>query len=167
MATSGFFQGRALTSAVRVVDARSAVSTLVQGAVVVDRSASVGEAASLMRSASVSALLVGDRDGIVTERDLTRALAAGFEPRDALEPLVTRHPITVPGSTSVLEAAELMLGEDVRHLVVELDGDAVGVVSIREVLAVLVQAVDPQLWLASLRIVIGRPVRVPPESDPG
>ena len=54
----------------------------------------------------------------------------------------------------MITAAGLMLNEQVRHLLVELDTGAVGVVSIRDLLAVLLQAVDLHLWLTSLRVAI-------------
>ena len=50
-----------------------------------------------------------------------------------------------------------MLNEQVRHLVVELDGGTLAVVSIRDLLAVLLQAVDSRLWLRSLCVAIETP----------
>jgi hypothetical protein len=46
----------------------------------------LGEAAQAMRGADVSAALVGCGDAIVTEGDLTRALAAGLGPRPGCPP---------------------------------------------------------------------------------
>jgi hypothetical protein len=60
----------------------------------------------------------------------------------------------------VLAAAEIMLNEEVRHLLVSIDPRNVGVVSIRDVLAVLVQAVDPHLWLTSLRVSFDAPTEI-------
>lgn len=51
-----------------------------------------------------------------------------------------------------------MLNEHVRHLVVEVDG-RLGVVSLRDVAAVLLQGADPHLWLASLRVAVEAPTK--------
>jgi len=110
-----------------------------------------------MESAGVSAVLVGDGAGIATERDLAWALGAGYTATDRVDAVATRHPLAVPGTISVVAAAALMLNQQVRHLVVELHGGGLGVVSIRDLLAVLLQAVDPQPWLGSLRIAIETP----------
>ena len=105
----------------------------------------------------MSSLLLEGRAGIVTERDLARAHGAGCAATDPVVAIASRHPVTVPGTTTVIAAAGLMLNEQVRHLLVELDTGAVGVVSIRDLLAVLLQAADPQLWLTSLRVAIETP----------
>jgi CBS domain-containing protein len=56
---------------------------------------------------------------------------------------MTTDLVTVCHDTPVLEAARAMVEAGVRHLPV-LDGErAVGIVSIRDVLAVLVSAVEP------------------------
>ena len=114
----------------------------------------LAEAAEVMRAAGVSALLVDGAGGVVTEHDLARALSAGLTGADPVASVATRHPVVVPGTMPVVEAAGLMLNEHVRHLIVELEGGRVGMVSMRDVLAVLLQAADPHLWLTSLRAVI-------------
>jgi hypothetical protein len=60
----------------------------------------------------------------------------------------------------VTAGAALMLNEQVRHLIVELDDGATGVVSMRDLMAVLLQAVDSHLWLASLRMTIEAPSEI-------
>ena len=93
----------------------------------------------------------------MTERDLARALGAGHSPEEPVGVVTTRHPVAVSGDDTVVTAAARMLNEEVRHLVVELPGGAVGVVSMRDVLAVLLGAAEPHIWLASLRIEIESP----------
>ena len=144
----------------QVVDPQSPVSALLaRAALTVPGSLSLGEAVELMRAMSVSALLVDDPAGIVTERDLARALGAGCVATDPVGTVATPHPLTVAGDMTVVTAAELMLNEQVRHLVVELDG-GVGIVSMRDLLAVLLQAVDPHLWLTSLRVAVESPSEI-------
>jgi CBS domain-containing protein len=150
-----------VTGPVRATDATSPLSALVcRPAVCVPSDSSLHEAAQAMRDAGVSALLVDRGTGIVTERDLARALAAGCQPADPVASAVTPHPITCDPSTGVVDAAALMLNEQVRHLVVELPGGGLGVVSIRDVLAVLLQAADHRVWLTSLRVAVEAPTDI-------
>ena len=153
-----YFEIQTVKGPLCVVDPRSPVSKLAtREAVAVPESCALAEAVEVMRGADVSALVVGDGAGIVTERDLARALGAGRALTDAVDMIATRNPLTVSGDMTVIAAAGLMLNEHVRHLLVQLDGGTVGVVSIRDVLAVLLQAVDPHVWLTSLRVAMESP----------
>lgn len=143
--------------ALAVVSHASPLSELLRRpAVVVRGDCTVARAAGIMERASVSALLVEEPAGIVTERDLARALAHGGPADGVVAAIMTPHPVTVPASTTVLDAATLMLNEQVRHLVIETDGSR-GVLSLRDVAAVLLQSATPQLWLASLRVAVDAP----------
>jgi signal-transduction protein with cAMP-binding, CBS, and nucleotidyltransferase domain len=140
--------------ALDVIHLKSPVRSLVAGPVGrVDREATLLVTSQVMRSRNVSALLVGAHaEAIVTERDLARALANGATAGDSIATLATFHPITVPGHMPIIEAAALMLNEEIRHLVVDLGSGTTGVVSLRAIMAVLLQASDPELWLECLRI---------------
>ncbi len=141
-----------------VVDPSSPVAVLAtRAAVTVPQMCSIADAVEVMKAEDVSSLLLEDRAGIVTERDLARAHGAGCAATDPVVTIASRHPVCVPGATTVIAAAGLMLNEQVRHLLVELDTGAVGVVSIRDLLAVLLQAADAHLWLTSLRTAIETP----------
>jgi CBS domain-containing protein len=139
-----------------VVDWRSPIGRLVvRPAVRVDRDVSLAEAARLMTERGVSALLVDpDAWAILTERDLVRAMAAGVAPDEPVAVVATPRPFAVPPETPIIEAVATMLNEEVRHLVVPVGGE-LGVVSLRELVATLLQAADTHLWLASLRVLIG------------
>ena len=128
-----------------------------RGAVTVPETCSLADAVEVMKAEAVSSLVLDDRAGIVTERDLARAHGAGCNATDPVGAIASRHPLCVPGGTTVIAAASLMLNEQVRHLIVERDTGAIGVVSIRDLLAVLLQAADPHLWLTSLRVAIEAP----------
>jgi CBS domain-containing protein len=104
-----------------------------------------------MREANVSSALVGDGKAIVTERDLARTLAAGLGPEAAVSVFAVADPITIPAATGVVDAAAEMLRKEIRHLVVTAHGEVLGVVSLRDVMAVLLQATDPTVWVATLR----------------
>ena len=79
--------------------------------------------------------------GVVSERDVVRHLANGAEPDHLLaEDIMTTELLQVSPETPIGEAARLMVEAGVRHLPV-LDGDAIaGIVSARDVLAVLAGA---------------------------
>jgi signal-transduction protein with cAMP-binding, CBS, and nucleotidyltransferase domain len=109
-----------------------------------------------MRNANVSSVLVGPERHIATERDLTRALAAGLRPEEPIG-TVASHPICVPANTSVVDAAALMLNQEIRHLVIEGCAEGLAVVSLRDVMAVLLQAVTPHIWLERLRVAVSAP----------
>jgi len=56
--------------------------------------------------------------------------------------------VTVDNDTSVVEAAGVMLDNDVRHLVVRNHrGDITGLISLRDMLRVLVDTMDPAIWV--------------------
>ena len=93
----------------------------------------------------------------MTERDIARGVAGGCPPEADVRTLATPHPVVVEWALPVVRAAGLMLNEHVRHLVVQLDGGAVGILSLRDVVAVLLQTADPEMWLTSLRVAISTP----------
>jgi CBS domain-containing protein len=119
---------------------------------------SLGQVARVMRAHDISALVVGhpgELISIVTERDLTQALADGRPPDTAARAIASPRPVTVPPDASALDAAALMLRRGVRHLVVARNGQAAGVLSMRSALAALVAAVTPDtvvLMLEQLRL---------------
>lgn len=82
--------------------------------------------------------------GLLSERDVLAVLASHREYDDVQAgDAMTTDLVTVGHDTPVLDAARAMVEAGVRHLPV-LDGErAVGIVSIRDVLAVLVSAVEP------------------------
>lgn len=146
--------------ALQVVMPASPVSALVASqAVRVRPDCTIAEVARVMGNHGVSSVLVGDESGIATERDLVRALAAGVGPDEAIAAVATAHPVRVSGDCSVMDAGAAMLNEEVRHLIVEID-DAVGIVSLREVMAVLLCAVNPRIWLTRLRVAVAAPSEI-------
>jgi len=98
----------------------------------------VFEAASLMTSANVAAIVIVDDknqvSGIITERDLTRRVVAkGLDPKKTpIADVMTENPDTLSPDDSAGDALELMQSRHFRHLPV-VDGDTcVGMVSIRD-----------------------------------
>jgi len=106
------------------------------------------ETAAAMFAAGASCALVGHDEAIVTERDLTRALTAGLGARAGVASVAVTDFVTVDDDTSVVEAAGVMLDNDVRHLVVRNHrGDVTGLIALRDMLRVLVDTMDPAIWV--------------------
>jgi predicted transcriptional regulator len=93
------------------------------------------EAADRMNWHQVGALPVFDGQqlvGIITERDLTAALAEGADPAGTpVSEYMTPAPTALGPDSELVEAAHRMLELGVRHLPVLRDGNLVGVLSIR------------------------------------
>ena len=144
----------------RVAYPQNDIARLVQGpALILRADATIREAAKALRAMNSSAALVGGPGLIVTERDLTRAWSHGMTGGEAVSDVASDHPIVVDATTPIVEAASLMLNREVRHLIVVAD-DRVGLVSLRTVMAVLLQAVHPEIWLTELRLTISDPPEV-------
>jgi CBS domain-containing protein len=104
----------------------------------------LGEVAERMTAKNVGAVVVKDFGkliGILTERDLLKAMAARVHTSEArVRQWMTEDPVTVPAETPLTDAAQLMIDKGFRHLPVLEDGQVVGVVSLRRVVA----ATQPQ-----------------------
>ena len=103
----------------------------------VDPSDTIGETAQKMVERGVSSAVVSDYGtliGIVTERDLTRAVAGRVHTSEArVREWMTSDPITLGPNASADEAAKIMLDNGFRHVPIVDEGRAVGIVSIRDV----------------------------------
>jgi CBS domain-containing protein len=100
---------------------------------------SLTEAAAQMRANRVSALAVLDGKaivGIITERDLLRAIADGLVPEAThVSQYMTHSPRTIEATEPAATAAEIMVKHRVRHLPVTDKGRLVGFLSARDLLA--------------------------------
>lgn len=109
---------------------------------------SVMQAVKVMTDRSIGALAVtraGRAIGIFTERDLMRRVVLpGRDPHDTPISQVMTSPVqSVPGSTSVAEAAALMRQHHIRHLaVVDAEGRLVTLVALRYLLYDLLEDLD-------------------------
>ena len=97
----------------------------------------LGEAAQKMVERGVGSAVVMDYGrliGILTERDLLRAVAARTHSSEArVREWMTAEPITASEHGSPEDAARTMLENGFRHLPVVSGDRAVGIVSIRDV----------------------------------
>jgi CBS domain-containing protein len=121
---------------VAVATVREVMSTRL---VSVEPSANLTEAARAMsaaRSGSVLVLQAGSLIGILTERDILRALAGSARADLARTSSVTKwmsqDPVTIEPDTPVGEALNQMLFGGFRHLPVIDGGAVVGMVSMRD-----------------------------------
>ena len=131
-----------------VIGPRSRVSMILRPPVRVGIEWTLQETAAAMFAAGASCALVGRDEAIVTERDLARALTAGLGARTGVASVAVTDFVTVDNDTSVVEAAGVMLDNDVRHLVVRNHrGDITGLISLRDMLRVLVDTMDPAIWV--------------------
>ena len=104
------------------------------------------EAAAAMSARRVGSALVVEGErliGIVTERDVLRAVGSG-DVSGRVGEWMTRHPETVDADESTQQAAVVMIHGGFRHLPV-LEGDTpVGIVSIRDLMKVVVDDESPR-----------------------
>lgn len=95
----------------------------------------LGEAAGKMNEHGVGSVVVvdfGRMIGILTERDVLRAVAARTHSSEArVREWMTPDPVTALEDASPEEAVRIMLERGFRHLPVLRDGRPIGVVSLR------------------------------------
>jgi len=107
----------------------------------------VVEVAQRMADRNVGAVLVleaGRLAGIMTERDLMRAVARGLPDDAVVSECMTRDPDTIAPDDTIEHAAVLMIHGGYRHLPVVDGDDVVGVLSIRDLLQVVVEDSAPR-----------------------
>jgi CBS domain-containing protein len=105
----------------------------------------LGEVAERMveekKGGAVVVMDYGRMIGILTERDLLRAIAYRVHTSEArVREWMTADPITVPPETTLDDASQLMLDKNFRHLPVVEGGRIVGVVSLRRAVATMQSA---------------------------
>ena len=106
----------------------------------------VAAAAYLMKRANATALIVtqaqtGQPIGIITDADVSHAVADGKNPNDVrIYQLMTTNPTVVNVTTTIRDAAEVMTSRRFRHLPVVGDVGLVGIVDITDVCRVLLEA---------------------------
>jgi CBS domain-containing protein len=108
---------------------------------------SIAEAAQHMVARGVGAVLVmdGDRlEGILTERDILKALAMGITESARVRDWMTKSPETIEASDSTDHAAALMIHGGFRHLPVLDGGSITGIISIRDLMRVALDDSAPR-----------------------
>ena len=123
------------------------VSEIMTSAAVTNQSAdTLADAARRMWKQQTGSLLVMDGEdlvGIVTERDVLKAVAGGGNLEETLvSEVMSKDLVTVGPGTSLREAAKVMADRWIRHLPVVDSGKLVGVISQRDLAGVLAGALN-------------------------
>ena len=131
------------------------VSEIMTNAAVIDQpDDTLSEAARKMWEQQTGSLLVMDGDdlvGIVTERDVLKAVATGMAVDDTrISQVMSKDLVTVGPGTSLREAAKVMAERWIRHLPVLDNGKLVGVISQRDLSGVLAGALNEPDVLSQL-----------------
>jgi CBS domain-containing protein len=131
------------------------VSEIMTKAAVTDQSDdTLADAARKMWKQQTGSLLVMDGEdlvGIVTERDVLKAVAGGGSLQDThVSEVMTKDLVTVGPGTSLREAAKIMADRWIRHLPVVDGGTLVGIISQRDLAGVLAGALNEPEALEAL-----------------
>jgi CBS domain-containing protein len=121
------------------------LGSLVGGsATVIGREATVAEAAEALIADGVGSLAVVEGRslvGIITERDVVRAVSEGADPEEeVVGDWMSDTPDTFAPDVEVREAAAWLLEMGYRHMPVMQDGELLGIVSIRDILWAIISA---------------------------
>jgi CBS domain-containing protein len=115
-------------------------------ATVIGPEASVADAAEALVADGVGSLgVVADRRliGIITERDVVRAIADGADAEsEVVSDWMSDAPDTFSPDVDVEEAAAWLLEVGYRHMPVMDDGELLGIVSIRDILWAITSGSD-------------------------
>ena len=131
------------------------VSEIMTQAAVIDQpDDTLGEAARKMWEQQTGSLLVIDGDdlvGILTERDILKAVATGSRLEETrISEVMSKDVVTVGPQTSLREAAKVMADRWIRHLPVLDGGRLVGILSQRDLAGVLAGALNEPEALEAL-----------------
>lgn len=113
-----------------------------QRLLLVEPAHSLAAAARRMQGRNVGAALVeaSDGTGIITERDVLRAVSEGVDlSATTVGDYMTSAPVVAAANCNIMEAARMMSRGGFRHLIVTEEGAAVGMLSMRDLLAALVE----------------------------
>jgi CBS domain-containing protein len=113
----------------------------------IEANLSIVEVTQRMVDRNVGAALVRDDDrltGILTERDVLRAVARGLQQYGRVADCMTAHPETIGPDDTTNHAVVLMLHGGFRHLPVVQGDDLLGVISIRDLVPLVLEDTAPR-----------------------
>jgi CBS domain-containing protein len=113
----------------------------------VEAGAPIVAVAQRMADRNVGAVMVledGRLAGIMTERDLMRAVGRGLRDHAVAGECMTANPDTIAPDDTIKHAAVMMIHGGYRHLPVVDGDDVVGVLSIRDLVPLLLEDSAPR-----------------------
>jgi CBS domain-containing protein len=118
-----------------------------RGLLAVEPGVPLTEVAQRMVARDVGAVLVLEDErlvGILTERDILRAVAGGIAEDTVVADWMTRDPETMEPDEPIRQAAVLMIHGGFRHLPIVEGTDVVGKLSIRDLKRVVLEDSSPR-----------------------
>jgi len=103
--------------------------------------AKIREVARVMAEKKVGLVVIVDKSqpdvavGVVSERDVVKAVAKGVNLDEPVSAIMSTPVITVEGDEPMWKVAEVMRQHNIRHVVVTRGGRLYGVISIRDLVA--------------------------------
>jgi acetoin utilization protein AcuB len=122
------------------------------------------DAWNLMRSKRIRHLVVAEGRrvvGVVSDRDLGGRGGASVRENHTVRGLMTERVVSVPPTTPVRKAANLMRGRSIGCLVVSVAGRAVGIITVADLLELIGRGVERPVaattrWTLKHRVPHGR-----------
>jgi CBS domain-containing protein len=118
-----------------------------RGLLAVEPGLPLTEVAQRMVARDVGAALVVEGErlvGILTERDVLRAAAAGIDAETTVADWMTRDPETMEPDEPIRQAAVLMIHGGFRHMPIVEGERVVGMLSIRDLMRVVLEDSSPR-----------------------
>ena len=118
-----------------------------RGLLAVEPGLPLTEVAQRMVARDVGAVLVLEEErlvGILTERDVLRAVAGGIAENTVVSDWMTRDPETMEPDEPIRQAAVLMIHGGFRHLPIVEGERVVGMLSIRDLMRVVLEDSSPR-----------------------
>ena len=116
--------------------------------VTVEPANTLHRAAHSMTDRGVGAAVVIEREqvvGIITERDVLRAVAAGKDVEaTTVEDVMTRGVVSGAPGWDIIQAVKTMSDRGFRHLLVMEMDEPVGIVSLRDLMEAMVDLIQPE-----------------------
>jgi signal-transduction protein with cAMP-binding, CBS, and nucleotidyltransferase domain len=138
MAPAKILDERVFKEPIKILDLRA-------GHVAIPPTASIGEAARVMKENRIGCVLVEEQGklvGIFTERDiLIKLVGTGYDPAKVLvEGVMTRNPETLTPEDPIAFAMQLMSVGGFRHVpLVDADRRPVGILSVKDIVDYIVE----------------------------
>lgn len=107
-------------------------------AITVESGTTIEQAARIMAEKRIGFLPVvssGRLIGVISERDIVKAIASGIPPTALVDEIMTREVVTVNFNDDIEAVWSLMKELGIRHVVVVRGEEVYGVISIRDFLA--------------------------------